>query len=166
MDTLRVIHRRAWLGLRVAVVIGLVAARAIAASPPGTFRGPVPPHAPPAAMPTAAICTASVRNDWAFSAVTVTTDYTWNTLSPGDSVEVPVYGPTPACIWECIWNGSAYDCRWDCAYTLCPQGRYGVRYVGPAYDLTLVTKSPGFCADCAVVPARRSTWGMLKQLYR
>lgn len=83
--------------------------------------------------------TAWVTNSWTYSAVTVLVGQTDYLLDPGETAEIVVTAPTELCIWECIWNGSGWDCQWDCAYTIDAGQQYCVIQEGPQWDLALVT---------------------------
>lgn len=91
------------------------------------------PDGPAVGAQANAACFARVANGWTFSAVTVGTQFnqTQYLIQPGDTALVSVPGPSTMCIWECIWNGASYDCRWDCGYTICPDGLYRVTQSGP-----------------------------------
>lgn len=137
------------------------------------------PPPPPAAVgageaatvpdgPLDVLCPARVTNAWGLSAVTVGTQFNQvqYLLQPGDTATVVVPGPATMCIWECLSNGSGWDCRWDCSYTICPNGLYRVTQQGPTYDLTSTTIAAGTCSSCSVVETRRRSWGQLKSHYR
>lgn len=126
------------------------------------------PDGPAVGAQANAACFARVANGWTFSAVTVGTQFnqTQYLIQPGDTALVSVPGPSTMCIWECIWNGASYDCRWDCGYTICPDGLYRVTQSGPIYDLTSTIVNPGICQSCGVVGTARRTWGQVKQFHR
>jgi hypothetical protein len=86
-------------------------------------------------------CTATVINEYYYSAVTVNiTPPGANYLiepGPTHALQVQLPGPARLCIWECVWHVDHWDCAWDCKYTICPGGDYYVTPGFPQTDLSL-----------------------------
>lgn len=81
----------------------------------------------------------TVRNASTPPEITVRVNSQNHLLGPNQTATIPLVTSTTLYIWECLWNGTGWSCRWD-PYPVVPGGRYKV-IDGPGvhWDLRLAT---------------------------
>lgn len=75
-------------------------------------------------------------------------------MSPGETRRFPVSGPTPLCVYNCIWGGNDWTCSSPCLQETCPGATYAIQRDGLPEGLTIVRTGapPALAGTCWATP--------------